>query len=132
MCGRHLQAQVTGNFNIPENLTVKMDANLFQRVIENLFTNALRYTRDGDEISLNAYLNSNNTPVVIFRDTGPGIDKKDQQKVFELFFRGTNSRREDGMGIGLAVVKTIIESHGWNIEINSELNKGTEFIITLN
>ncbi|MCI6441411.1 HAMP domain-containing sensor histidine kinase [Treponema sp.] len=124
--------KVTGNFNIPENLTVKMDANLFQRVIENLFTNALRYTRDGDEISLKAYLNSNNTPVVIFRDTGPGIDKKDQQKVFELFFRGTNSRREDGMGIGLAVVKTIIESHGWNIEINSELNKGTEFIITLN
>ena len=52
--------------------------------------------------------------------------------MFELFFRGTNSRREDGMGIGLAVVKTIIESHGWNIEINSELNKGTEFIITLN
>lgn len=124
--------KVSGDFNITDSLTVKMDANLFQRVIENLFTNALRYTRDGDEISLNAYINSDNIPVVSFKDTGSGIEKKDQERVFDLFYRGTNSRREDGMGIGLAVVKTVIDSHGWNIEIKSEPNMGTEFIITLN
>ncbi|WP_407400894.1 ATP-binding protein [Treponema sp.] len=123
--------QVSGNLDIPEHIKVKMDTNLLQRVIENLFTNALRYTKEGDSISLNSYLNKEGHPVVTIKDTGSGIAKKDQQKVFELFYRGTNSRREDGMGIGLAVVKTIIDSHGWKIDIKSELKKGTEFIITL-
>ena len=60
------------------------------------------------------------------------MTKNDEKHIFDLFFRGTTSRREGGMGIGLSVVKTIIEIHNWNISVSSELNKGTEFIITIN
>jgi signal transduction histidine kinase len=65
------------------------------------------------------------------RDTGTGISEEDLQKVFDLFYRGTNSRRENGMGIGLSVVKTIVDSHGWKIGVKSRLNEGTTFTITL-
>ena len=49
----------------------------------------------------------------------------------QIFYRGTNSRRESGMGIGLSVVKTIIDVHGWKIDVKSKLNEGTEFTITI-
>ena len=122
---------IAENIDIPDDLTVNMDIKLFQRAMENLFTNALRYTKDGDTISLNSYLNKDGVPVVTIKDTGRGIARENQEKVFELFYRCTGSRREDGMGIGLAVVKAIVESHGWKIDIQSEVGKGTEFIITL-
>lgn len=122
---------VDGSISIPDGTKVHMDTNLFQRAIENLFANSMRYTKDGDTISFSAWLNEKGEPVISMKDTGPGIAKKDQKKIFELFFRGTNSRRENGMGIGLAVVKTIIETHGWKIDVKSELKKGTEFLITI-
>ena len=51
--------------------------------------------------------------------------------IFNLFFRGTNSRREEGMGIGLSVVKNIIDMHGWNINVESEQGKGSCFTIAI-
>lgn len=118
------------NMNIPEDTKLRLDKNLFTRALENLFSNALRYTSDGDTITLSTWIDKSGMVKISVKDTGSGIAKKDQEKVFELFYRGTNSRREKGMGIGLAVVKTIIETHGWYIDIKSEQGKGTEFIIT--
>lgn len=115
-----------------EEQQVLMDKNLFTRALENIYGNALRYTNDGDSISLEAKKNSLGKIEISISDTGVGIPEEDLEKVFELFFRASNSRRENGMGIGLSVVKSIIDSHGWSINVKSKPNKGTTFTITLN
>lgn len=115
-----------------EEQQILMDKNLFTRALENIYGNALRYTNDGDSISLEAKKNSSGKTEISISDTGVGIPEEDLEKVFELFFRASNSRRENGMGIGLSVVKSIIDSHGWSINVKSKPNKGTTFTITLN
>jgi len=64
-------------------------------------------------------------------DTGCGMTKDEINNIFDLFYRGTNSRLEKGMGIGLSVVKNIISSHEWNIDVESEKNKGSKFTIII-
>ena len=115
-----------------EEQQVLMDKNLFTRALENIYGNALRYTNDGNSISLEAKKNSLGKIEISISDTGVGIPEEDLEKVFELFFRASNSRRENGMGIGLSVVKSIIDSHGWSIRVKSKPNQGTTFTITLN
>ena len=110
---------------------VTMDKNLFQRAMENLFSNALQYTKEGDRISLEAHTNPEGQTEITLSDTGIGIPEEDQKKVFELFFRATNSRRESGTGIGLSVVKTIVDAHGWKIDVTSRVAQGSAFKITI-
>ena len=117
--------------NLKSDTLIKYNGLLVQRALENLLSNAIRYTHDNDEIFLSANETESNILLSI-KDSGVGMTKNDEKHIFDLFFRGTTSRREGGMGIGLSVVKTIIEIHNWNISVSSELNKGTEFIITIN
>ncbi len=124
------QREIIISIDIEEQF-VMMDKTLFSRALENLFGNALRYTVDGDSISLLAKKNTNGKIEVSIKDSGIGIPEEDLNKVFELFYRGTNSRREKGMGIGLSVVKTIIDSHGWSISVESQHGKGTVFTIII-
>ena len=65
------------------------------------------------------------------KDSGCGIAKEDLKNIFDLFFRGTNSRLEKGMGIGLSVVKNIISTHGWTINVDSEKGIGSTFSIII-
>jgi len=123
---RTIQTSVTLN---PE-LKVPLDKTLLNRALENLFSNAIRYTKDGDTISIIAS-ESPDAAIITVKDTGCGIEEKDLDHIFDLFYRGTNSRREQGMGIGLSVVKTIIDTHGWKINVNSKVGEGTSFIITI-
>lgn len=121
---------VTTAIQLPENIEIPFDKQLFQRALENLFSNAIRYTQENDSISITAE-QSGKTILVKIADTGIGIDTKDKAHVFELFYRGTNSRRESGMGIGLSVVKNIIDTHGWQIGMQSQKGIGTTFTITI-
>ena len=101
-----------------------------QRVLENLFNNAIRYTKQDDLIELSAIENNSNI-LIIIKDYGCGIDKKDIKNIFELFYRATSSRKEEGLGIGLSVVKKIIEILNWEIKVESKINVGTTFTITI-
>ena len=69
--------------------------------------------------------------IISISDNGVGIDEKDLEHIFDIFYRSSTSRREQGLGIGLSVVKTIIETHGWKIDVDSELGKGTSFFISV-
>jgi len=64
---------------------------------------------------------------LIVKDKGTGISPEDLQRIFEPYY----STKKSGVGLGLSIVKKIIEEHGWKIEVESELNKGTKFIIKL-
>jgi signal transduction histidine kinase len=130
MTGTVFKRQVTSSITIAPDRMIPFDKQLLQRALENIFSNALRYTTEGDSITICAAEADKNISITI-EDGGCGIDAKDKEHIFDLFYRGTNSRREPGMGIGLAVVKNIIDTHGWFVNVKSQKGIGTSFIITI-
>lgn len=125
-----LKRKIETNISVSPDLEIPFDKMLTQRALENLFSNALRYTVDNDTISIIATQSEDSVEIKI-ADTGIGIDQKDIDRIFDMFYRATNSRQESGMGIGLSVVKTIVNTHGWKIRVESEKGVGTAFIITI-
>lgn len=128
--GRIFHRKISCNINLLESTDIPVNEQLLARALENLFGNALRYTEDDGEITITAD-ESDECITITFSDTGCGIAEKDISHLFDLFYRGTNSRREQGLGIGLSVVKDIVDLHGWSIDIRSELGKGSDFIIRI-
>jgi signal transduction histidine kinase len=98
---------------------IPLDERLTIRALENLVNNAIRYTPDGTTIRLGAAMVENTIRVTI-SDNGPGISKADLPHVFEMFYRSSSSRREEGMGLGLSIVKWVVVSHGWSIAVTSD------------
>ncbi len=117
------------DIDIPDDIKIPMDKALVTRALENIITNAFRYTKEGDAIGLKVF-KSDEINIAI-SDTGQGITEEDIKHIYDLFYRGTNSRREQGMGIGLTNVKTIIDAHGWELDVDSKVGKGTTFTIKI-
>lgn len=120
--------------DLPDDAVVKMDEKLMTRCFENLISNAIRYSKDNDTVSLKAFQTSEdgkNCYKIQIADNGIGIEKEELNNIFDLFYRGTASRREKGSGLGLAIVKSIINSHNWDIGVESEAGKGTTFTISI-
>ncbi len=115
---------------IPKGTIVRMDKQLVSRALENIFSNAIRYTEPAAEIDVSACIENNRAKIMI-SDNGIGMTQEETERAFELFFRGTNSRREQGQGIGLSVVKTVMDIHNWEIDVKSEKGIGTSFTITI-
>ena len=128
--GGVFKRNIITQIDFDRDIQVPFDKMLTRRVFENLFNNALRYTNDGDTITLKSYI-SENSLIYQISDTGIGIKEKDLKNIFNMFYRGTNSRREEGMGIGLSVVQNIIETHGCKIDVESKKDQGTSFTITI-
>jgi signal transduction histidine kinase len=118
------------SIDIPDSLTIRMDAGLFTRALENLAGNAIRYTQENGKISLSARMVQGEILLSI-ADSGIGIPMEDLSRIYDPFYRGTNSRREQGFGLGLTTVKSIIESHGWSIGVTSEVGLGTTFTVRI-
>ncbi len=122
--------KISASVDIADDIQVPMDKNLVNRALENIFSNAVRYSKDGDSISIKC-TQEPDFVIISISDNGVGIDEKDLEHIFDIFYRSSTSRREQGLGIGLSVVKTIIETHGWKIDVDSELGKGTSFFISV-
>ena len=115
---------------LPDHISAPMDERLAQRALENIVNNAIRYTPDGSLISLNADVADNAVRITV-SDNGPGIDAADLPHIFEMFYRGSSSRREQGMGLGLAVAKWVTDCHGWSIAASPGKGRGVCFTITI-
>lgn len=114
-----------------EKLEVWYDSRQLQKVINNLLSNAFKYTPKGGTISLNVYKKGEEA-VIEVRDSGAGISPEEIEKIFERFYQvGSDSVGTQGTGIGLALSKGIIELHKGRIEVSSHLDKGTTFTIYL-
>jgi signal transduction histidine kinase len=118
------------SIDLPDDVIVRMDAGLFSRAIENLVGNAIRYTPEQGKIMLGARMDDSDV-LLTLSDTGIGIPEEDLSKIFDAFYRGTNSRREQGFGLGLTTVKSIIESHGWGLSVTSQVDVGTTFTVRM-
>jgi two-component system, OmpR family, sensor histidine kinase BaeS len=110
-----------------------LDANRVIQVFVNLLSNALKFTPPNGEVIVETK-EENESVMITIRDTGVGIPKEDVKQVFERFYRSEKSRNREfgGSGIGLTIVKRIVEAHGGQIWIESELGMGTEVHIRFN
>ena len=108
---------------------VRLDDNLFKNILINLLSNAAKFSAEDTTIHLKSSV-KNKTVRFHIRDEGIGISDKDQKHLFEIFFRGYNATNIAGTGLGLHIVARYVEMMGGQVEIKSELNKGTELNLT--
>lgn len=108
------------------------DPDSIKTIISNLISNAIKYNVPNGKVIISAKQMNDDIEVNI-SDTGVGIPNKDLPKVFELFYQGDYARtlKRKGVGLGLSLVKRLVESHGGNIRVESEWGKGSNFIFTL-
>ena len=127
-----LKREFAWSVDVPETACVRMDAGLFARALENLVGNAIRYTEEGGKITMTAVRRPfPRRSCCPSRTPGSAFRRRRSRKIFDPFYRGTNSRREQGFGLGLTTVKSIIESHGWSISVRSAVGEGTTFTIRM-
>ncbi len=106
------------------------DINLLEQALSNIIQNSIKYTPEGGIITVVTEEDENSVYIKI-SDTGLGIPDKDLPHIFDRFYRGERSGRSSGTGLGLSIAKWIIESHGGTISVESSLNSGTTFTISL-
>lgn len=121
--GAHLEVEYPD-----ADFTAMVDSEAITKMISNLLTNASKYTKD--KVVLSCIVQpEQHTFVVKVTDNGIGISKEDRKRIFKPFFQAMDNK--PGTGIGLSIVKSIVESHNGCIEVESEINKGSSFIVTL-
>lgn len=107
-----------------------LDAKLLHHLLTNLLSNAIKYSPNGGNVSLE--LSCENQQIILcVRDEGIGMTAEDQEKLFQQFERGANVGKIKGSGLGLCIVKHIVDLHGGTISVESAIGKGTTFIVTL-
>jgi len=118
-------------FQIQPDINAYFDPDQIQSVIGNLLSNAIKYTAPNGKISLKVYL-ANGAIHIEVADTGRGIPKDSLPKIFDRLYRvPMDGEQVEGTGLGLYIVKTIIEQHGGTIQVQSELHKGSTFLVAI-
>jgi signal transduction histidine kinase len=116
----------------PDRLDAHVDSARMSQVLDNLVSNAIKYSPDGGEVVVS--LGAEGSDVVCqVRDTGMGMTARDQADAFTKFFRSDNVRNTaiPGVGLGLSISKAIVEAHGGDIQVQSALGQGTTFTFRL-
>lgn len=127
-----MQAEQEGiqlQLEVPDALPkVYADQDAITQVLDNLISNAIKYTPTGGSVMIQTKANTQLRRVNVFIiDTGIGIPKRDLRRIFERFYRvdKARSRSQGGTGLGLAIARELVQAHGSDIEITSELHEGT-------
>ncbi|UCC60080.1 MAG: PAS domain-containing sensor histidine kinase, partial [Dehalococcoidia bacterium] len=128
--GQHLISKLPPA--MPPVLPVTMaDRGRVKQVVLNLLNNAFKYTPEGGKVSLSVRQEDYNL-IVEVKDTGPGMEKKEQEKIFNPYHRiDTDREKLGGLGLGLALCKALVELHGGRIWVRSRVNKGSTFSFSL-
>jgi signal transduction histidine kinase len=90
----------------------------------------VKYTPPGGRVDIRAFRNASGVHIEV-RDTGPGISAHDLPRIWERLYRGDQSRAERGLGLGLSLVRAIVQAHGGKVEVETEPGSGTTFSVTL-
>jgi signal transduction histidine kinase len=118
------------NAELQEDVFVRGDKSRLRQVFTNLVDNAVKYTPSGGRITLRATRDGADAMVLV-SDTGTGIAPDDLPRIWERLYRGDKSRSERGLGLGLSLVKAIVEAHGGTVTVESQLNHGSTFTVRL-
>ncbi len=117
---------------VPSKTLIYADQDKMSQVLNNILSNAVKYSREGGMIEIRAASRHKATEIHV-RDTGIGISEADLPLIFERFYRADKSRnsKTGGMGVGLTITKAIVEAHGGSIAVRSKVNEGTEFVVVI-
>jgi signal transduction histidine kinase len=107
-----------------------VDATRMRQAFANLLDNALKYTPDGGNVRLTCAVESADVTVRV-RDNGIGIPPDEQPRIWERLYRGDKSRSQRGLGLGLSLVKAIVEAHHGKVSVQSKPGEGSEFIVNI-
>lgn len=126
------EKRINVNVKVEENLTVYVDETLMLSVITNLINNAVKYGKESGTVDIMAKREGSAVNIIV-KDDGIGISKENLEKIWDRFFRVDDVRNDEygSNGLGLSMVKSIVELHGGKISVESEIGKGTEFKIVI-
>jgi len=114
----------------PPEVVVMADRTRLEQVAANLIDNAVKYTPSGGRVDVEVRREVD-AALLRVKDTGPGIPADELPRIFDRLFRGDTSRTERGLGLGLSLVKAIVEAHGGAVEVVSEMGRGSTFSVSL-
>lgn len=130
--------------DVPDDLTLRADPDAMQQILVNLLDNAIKYTPNGGSVTVRGEVmgdkemdggSSSSLPSVVLSvsDTGVGIPREHQSRIFERFYRvdKARSREMGGTGLGLSIVKHLVEAQGGQVTVESEVGRGSTFTVTL-
>jgi signal transduction histidine kinase len=115
---------------LPPECPAEFDVPRMRQVVANLLDNALKYTPAGGSVRLTAETRPEGALVRI-RDNGMGIANEDLDRIWTRLYRGDKSRSQRGLGLGLSLVKAVVEAHGGRVGVNSASGEGSEFTVLL-
>jgi signal transduction histidine kinase len=124
------EKQITIKTDLPAPCEASVDKTRMRQVFANLLDNAIKYTPEHGNVTISA-ASQNGTASVTFRDSGIGIPPEEQNKIWARLYRGDKSRSQRGLGLGLSLVKAVVEAHGGGVEVHSQPDKGAEFVVRL-
>ena len=115
---------------LPESCEASVDPDRMRQAFGNLLDNALKYTDEGGTVTISAG-RTDGQATVRFRDTGMGIPEAEQGKIWDRLYRGDKSRSQRGLGLGLSLVRAVVQAHQGTVTVTSKLGEGSEFAIVL-
>jgi signal transduction histidine kinase len=118
------------NFEVKEKVKIRADQTLITRLLINLIDNAIRYSKKDGKVNIVVFREKDFANIIV-EDNGIGISKKDIPYIFDRFYRSDRSRTGQGTGLGLSIVKWIVDMHKGEIKVESEINRGSRFIVKL-
>ena len=124
------EKNISIDINLEENIFINTDKNFLEIVCNNLISNALKFTEPRGKVYVSCYKESNFVAICI-QDTGCGISKETGKHIFEKFYQGDTSHKEQGNGLGLALVKRVIDIMQGEISVESVVGKGTTFTVRI-
>ena len=126
------EIEISSQIKVSQPVEIVGDRRQLYRLITNLVTNAIQYTPAGGKVTL-SMIEEHNDVIISIQDTGIGIAKKEQKRIFDRFYRvdKARSRSKGGSGLGLAIALAIALAHNGSLEVHSNVGKGSNFIIIL-
>ncbi|MCX7965538.1 MAG: ATP-binding protein [Syntrophorhabdaceae bacterium] len=124
------EKNITINAELSEGILVFADPNRIRQVVGNLLDNSIKYTPSGGMINIKTYKETHKA-VIEVNDNGIGISEQDLPKIWDRLYRGEKSTTHRGLGLGLSIVKSIVELHGGHVEVTSRPSFGSTFIVSL-
>jgi signal transduction histidine kinase len=118
--------------DVPKNILISADRFIFQAILGNLINNAIKFSNQHSDINVILYVNTTNYDLIV-KDHGIGIEESQLRNIFVLgkVSTGRGTMGESGTGLGLVLVKELVEKINWHIDVKSKVNAGTEFIISI-
>jgi signal transduction histidine kinase len=115
---------------VPPELYFSADRNRMLQVLTNLLDNAIKYTASGGRVTITAARDDHHI-VLIVTDTGFGIPPEELPHIWDRLYRGDKSRSQRGLGLGLSLVKAIVQAHHGEVAVSSQRGQGARFSLTL-